>query len=317
MGPLQGSPPGATIAKMSLNWDDLRFVLALRQAGSLGAAARMLKVEQSTASRRLGALEAALGGKLVVRTPEGLKFNAAGELTADLAETMQAGIEALERRIGGEDQKPEGLVRLSATESVATFIMQGLLPLRADHPKIQVELVVATAALDLMRREADLAIRMFRESAPTLVTRKLGELGWSIYASRDWVERSQVALPADLSGRVLAGQPVIGFRGSVARAPGATWLSEHSHPEDIVLTADSVASAMNAARAGLGVAVLPCFAVHGDTKLVRLTPHVVARGEAFLVIPPDHRETVRVRLVMDAVQALFARERVVLEGSAP
>jgi len=301
---------------MSLNWDDLRFLLALRQAGSLGAAARLLKVEQSTASRRLSALETALGGKLVVRTPEGLKFNAAGELTADLAETVQAGIDDLVRRIGGEDQKPEGLVRLSATESVATFIMQGLLPLRTDHPKIQVELVVATAALDLVRREADLAIRMFRESSPTLVTRKLGELGWSVYASREWAEKTQLALPADLAGRALAGQPVVGYRGSVARAPGAVWLGEHSNAEDIVLTADTVSSALNAARAGLGIAVLPCFAAHGDAKLVRLSPAIVARTEAFLVIPPDHRETVRVRLVMDALQAVFARERAVLEGSA-
>jgi DNA-binding transcriptional LysR family regulator len=300
---------------MGLNWDDLRFLLALRQAGSLGAAARLLKVEQSTASRRLSALEAALGGKLVVRTPEGLKFNATGELVADLAETMQTGIQALERRIGGEDQKPEGLVRLSATESVATFIMQGLLPLRAEHPKIQIELVVASAALDLMRREADLAIRMFRESAPSLVTRKLGDVGWSIYASSDWLERNRLALPLELSGRPLKGHPVIGFRGSVARSPGAVWLGEHCSPEDIVLTADSVYSALNAARAGLGISVLPCFAVHGDSKLLRLSPAVVARTEAFLVIPPDHRETVRVRLVMDAVQALFAREREVLEGA--
>jgi DNA-binding transcriptional LysR family regulator len=315
MSPLQGSPPRTTIAKMALNWDDLRFLLALRQAGSLGAAARLLKVEQSTASRRLSALEAALGGKLVVRTPEGLKFNAAGELAADLAETVQAGIAALVRRVGGEDHKPEGLVRLSVTESVATFIMQGLLPLREEHPKIQIELVVASAPLDLMRREADVAIRMFRESAPTLVTRKLGEAGWSVYATRDWVESHRPALPLELSGRSLAGLPVIGYRGSVARAPGAIWLNEHSTPEDIVLTADSVSSALNAVRAGLGIAALPCFAVHGDANIVRLTPAVVARSEAFLVIPPDHRETVRVRLVMDAVQAHFARERAVLEGA--
>lgn len=300
---------------MSLNWDDLRFLLALRQAGSLGAAARLLKVEQSTASRRLSALETALGGKLVARTPEGLKFNPAGELAADLAETMQAGIVALERRIGGEDQKAEGLVRLSATESVATFIMQGLLPLREEHPKIQIELVVASAALDLMRREADVAIRMFRESIPTLVTRKVGEVGWAVYASPGWVERSRLPLPIALSGCSLGGLPVIGYRGSVARAPGAIWLDEHSSPADIVLTADSVSSALNAVRAGLGIAVLPCFAVHGDAKLVRLAPAVVARSEVFLVIPPDHRETVRVRLVMDAVQALFVRERAVLEGA--
>ena len=82
-----------------------------------------------------------------------------------------------------------------------------------------------------------------------------------------------------------------------------------------MLRADSVSSALNAARAGLGVAVLPCFAVHGDAKVVRLSPAIVARGEIFLVIPPDHRETVRVRLVMEAVQALFARERAVLEGA--
>ena len=130
--------------------------------------------------------------------------------------------------------------------------------------------MVATAALDLLRREADLAIRMFRESAPTLITRKLRDIASSVYASRDWAERSSVALSADLSGCALAGQP--GPRS--ARIDGAR-----------------------------------------PHQLVRLTPAVVARSEAFLVIPPDHRETVRVRLVMDAVQALFAREHAVLEGS--
>jgi DNA-binding transcriptional LysR family regulator len=299
---------------MSLNWDDLRFLLALRQAGSLGAAARLLKVEQSTASRRLGALEAALGGKLVARTPEGLKFNAAGELAADLAETIHAGIADLERRIGGEDQKAEGLVRLSTTESTATLIMRGLLPLREDHPKIRIELVVATAALDLTRREADVAIRMFRESSPTLITRKLGEVGWAVYASRNWVESSRLSTPISLAGRCLEGLPVIAYRGSVARTPGAAWLNEHSRPDDVVLTADSVASALNAVKAGLGVAVLPCFAVHHDPQLIRLAKDVVARNECFLVIPPDHRETVRVRLVMDAVQTLFESERALLEG---
>ena len=129
------------------------------------------------------------------------------------------------------------------------------------------------------------------------------------------MEKSRLALPIALSGPCFAGLPVIGYRGSVARAPGALWLNEHARPEDIVLTADSVSSALNAIRAGLGIAVLPCFAVHGDAKLVRLAPAVVTRGEIFLVIPPDHRETLRVRLVMDAVQALFARERVVLEGA--
>jgi DNA-binding transcriptional LysR family regulator len=301
---------------VSLNWDDLRFVLALRRAGSLGAAARLLKVEQSTASRRLSSLEEALGAQVVARTPSGVTLNEAGLLIAAVAEGFDAGIEDLTKRIAGEDRRPEGVVRLATTESMATFLMAGLVPLRQDHPKIHVQLVVGSAALDLVRREADLAVRLFREKSPSLVTRKIGELGWSLYASRAYVERTGLALGADLGAGALAGQPLIGYVGAAARSPGALWLAEHSRPEDLVLTCESVPSVLNAVKAGLGLSALPCFAAHGDASLVRLTPTLVARSEAFLVIPPDHRETVRVRLVMDAVTTIFERERKMLEGAA-
>ena len=182
---------------MSLNWDDLRFLLALRRAGSLGAAARLLKVEQSTAGRRLTSLEAALGAQLVARTPEGVVLNEAGLLVAGVAEGFDARIEDLTRRIGGEDRRPEGIVRLATTESMTTFLMAGLVPLREEHPKIHVQLVVGSAALDLMRREADLAVRLFREKSPALVTRKIGDIGWTLYASRAYVERTGVMPGAD------------------------------------------------------------------------------------------------------------------------
>src|SRR5689334_9364591 len=107
MAPLRESPPArGSVHSVSLDWDDLRFVLALRRAGSLGAAARALKVEQSTASRRLSALEAALGAQLVVRTPEGVALNEAGLLVAGLAEEVDRGIADMTRRIGGEDSRP-------------------------------------------------------------------------------------------------------------------------------------------------------------------------------------------------------------------
>jgi DNA-binding transcriptional LysR family regulator len=300
---------------VSLDWDDLRFVLALRRAGSLGASARLLKVEPSTASRRLSSLEAALGAQLVARTPEGVVLNEAGLLLAGLAEGFDASIEDLTRRIGGEDRRPEGLVRLATTESVATFLMPGLVALRQEHPKIQVRIVVSSAALDLIRREADLAVRMFRETRPELVTRKVADVGWSLYASRAYVERSGIALAADIGAYPLAGHPVIGYAGPTARSPGGLWLATHSRPEDVVVTGESVPSVLNAVKAGLGVSALPCFATHGDASLVRLTPSLIARGEAFLVIPPDHRETVRVRIVMDALTALFDRERTEMEGA--
>ncbi len=326
MPPLRESPPGheaPTLARVrraaedravGLDWDDLRFVLALRRAGSLGGAARLLKVEQSTASRRLTALESALGAQLVARTPEGLTLNDAGELVADLAQSIDGSVEELLRRIGGEDQRPEGLVRLSTTESFTPFLMGGLIPLRQEHPKIQVQLVVSSAALDLMRRDADVALRLFRETNPALVSRKLGVIGWSVYASQAYLDRTGFALKDDGAGWSLAGQAVVGYAGAAGRSPGAVWLVEHSRPEDVVLTGESVPSVMNAVRAGIGLSVLPCFAAHGNASVVRLTPAVVAQTDAFLVIPPDHRNTARVRLVMDAVTALFERERALLSG---
>jgi DNA-binding transcriptional LysR family regulator len=276
-----------------------------------------LKVEQSTVSRRLSSLEAALGAQLVARTPEGVVLNETGLLVTSLAEGFDAGLDELTRRIGGEDSRPEGIVRLATTESMATFLMAGLLPLRQEHPKIHVQIVVGSAALDLIRREADLAVRMFRETRPELVTRRIGgDIGWSIYASREYVARTGVTLGPDLGPRALAGQPVVGYSGPPARSPGAVWLAAHSRPEDVVFTGESVPAVLCAVKAGFGVSALPCFAVHGDACLVRLTPSLIARGEAFLVIPPDHRETARVRLVMDALTALFDRERKVLEGTA-
>ena len=312
--PLARVCPPAEHRAVGLDWDDLRFVLALRRAGSLGAAARLLKVEQSTASRRLTALESALGAQLVARTPEGLALSDAGELVADLAQSIDGGVEELLRRIGGEDQRPEGLVRLSTTETFTPLLMGGLIPLRQEHPKIQVQLVVSSAALDLMRRDADVALRLFRETNPALVTRKIGAIGWSVYASRAYLDRTGFVLKDDGPGCSFAGQAVVGYAGAAARSPGAVWLLEHSRPEDVALTGESVPSVMNAVRAGIGLSVLPCFSALGNAALVRLTPSVVAHSEAFLVIPPDHRNTVRVRLVMDAVTALFERERALLAG---
>jgi DNA-binding transcriptional LysR family regulator len=297
---------------MGLNWDDLRFLLALRRAGSLGAAARSLKVEPSTASRRLCSLEAAFGAQLAARTPEGLVLNDAGLLASDLAEQMDRSITDLLARIGGEDHRPEGIVRLATTESMAVLLMRGLVPLREANPKIQIELVVGSTALDLTRREADVAVRLFRETNPTLIARKLGNIGWSVFASRDYVERRGIVPGADL---VLTDHAVVGYKDPVSRAPGACWLAESTRPEQVVLAVDSVAAVANAVRAGLGVSALPCFVAPEYPTLVRLTPAVVAHGEAFIVIPPDHRAVARVRLVVDAVVALFDRERALLEGT--
>lgn len=299
---------------MGVNWDDLRFLLELRRAGSLGAAARALKVESSTVSRRLASLEGSLGTQLAARTPEGLVLNDAGELAAEFAETIDAGIGELLRRIGGDDQREEGLVRVSATESMTPFLMRGLQALRKAYPNIQVQLVVSNAAIDLVRREADVAIRLFREQNPALVTRKLCDIGWSVYAARTHAEQRGLTVGAAPSPGWLDGQAIVSYRGPPARSAGGAWLAANTRPEDVVLSCESVQAVASAVKAGLGVSALPCFVGCDDPALVRITPAVVASVEAFVVIPPDHRHTVRIRIVTDALAHLFEQERAVLAG---
>lgn len=165
--------------------------------------------------------------------------------------------------------------------------------MRQEYPKVQVQLVVSSAALDLVRRDADVALRLFRETNPALVARKIGEVGWSVYASRAYLERTKFALD-EKSKRSLEGQAVVGYAGSAGRSAGALWVFENCRPEDIVLTGESVPSVLNAVRAGIGVSALPCFATHGDASLVRLTPSV-GRGA--------HRSMAAPRLCVDGFRA--------------
>ena len=155
-------------------------------------------------------------------------------------------------------------------------------------------------------------MRVFRETNPSLIVRKLGEIGWSVFASRDYVDRNGIVPGPNFK---LGDLAVVGYKDPVTRAAGAVWLSANTCPQQVVLTGDSVMAVLNAVRAGMGASAMPCFAAE-EPGLVRLTPAVVAKGEIFVVIPPNQRDTRRVRLVMDAIVTLFERERERLAGTA-
>jgi DNA-binding transcriptional LysR family regulator len=131
---------------------------------------------------------------------------------------------------------------------------------------------------------------------PTLVARKVAEVGWSLYASAAYVERAGIVSGPNVAVDDLAidDLAVIGYREPVNHSPGAVWLSANTRPQQIVLAGDSVASVVNAVRAGMGVSALPCFVAIDQPDLVRVTSAVVAKGDLYVVIPPNHRETRRV-----------------------
>lgn len=113
----------------------------------------------------------------------------------------------------------------------------------------------------------------------------------------------------------LRGHEIVGFADASARSPGALWLATRADATNVVIRGNSLNAVLNAARAGLGVAVLPCFLVPSNADLLRLTPGTIAMSEAFLAIPPDLKDVARVKVVLEGLVELFARERMLLAGA--
>lgn len=287
-----------------MDWNDLRYFLAVQRAGSLAGAARLLKVEHSTVSRRLAALEEALGARLYTRGSDGLVPTAAAVALRPLAEEVERAAEAVTRNISGDSGRPEGVVRLTTSEAFSGLIVKGLGELRARHPALTVEILSGNQAFDIGRGEADLALRIMNKKDPDLIMRKVCEAGWSLYASESYLTRA--GLPRREDG--LAGHQVVAFDETLAQVPGALWLAAHAKRAEVGFRANSLVSALNAVVIGMGVSVLPCFLAEVEPQLRRLTPEVLASRDVWLVVHPDLARVARVRAVMDFLLEILGRE---------
>ncbi len=292
----------------SVDWDDLKYLLAVADAGALAPAAKALAVDPSTVSRRITALEKALGAELVARTPEGMTLTAAGQAAATVARRVDGELAALAAELAGSLDVPTGVARVSTTEAFAANVMRAVAPLHAKYPRLQIDVVPAHQAVDLRRREADLAVRMFRDEHDGLALRRLGQLGWSLYATRQYID-------AHPPGRgLLDGHTVIGYTETAM--PGARWLAEHAKPEAVRMRTTSPGAALEAALADLGVCTVPCYLADRETGLVRLTDQVVAHSDVYAVFLPERRGDAKLRVIIDALVAMFAADGVRLAGGA-
>jgi DNA-binding transcriptional LysR family regulator len=294
----------------SLDWNDLRYFLAVCRAGTLVGAARSLHVRHSTVGRRVEALEAALGVSLFMRAPDGFVLTEAGSGIVSLAEEAERAVAAVERRVAGGDKRIDGIVRVTTSESFSGFLMRRLPELQAQHPTLTVEVLTGNASLDLMRREADLAIRFMETTQADLICKRLCDAGWSLYASETYLARAgNPKTPTDL-----ARHDIIGFDETMARSPGAIWLEEHKAGARVVVRCNSLMSALNASIVGMGVAVLPCFLAEAEPSLRRLTDEVLATRAIWVVFHPDVAQIRRVRTVIDFVSTIIGKEATTFRG---
>lgn len=292
------------------DWNDLRYLLAIARTGTLTSAARELGVEHTTVGRRLAALEGALGKRLFTRGPDGLVATSAAREILPLAEEIAARVDAIDRRISGEDARIEGIVRVTTSEALSGYLVKQFVALRERHPQLVVEILSGNRAFDLMRGEADLAVRAREVDEPGLVVRKLATAGWSMYASPAYVARKG----APPSPEDLRGHELVGFDKSMGAVPGALWLDEHGEGAQIVMRGNSIVAALNATILALGIAVLPCFIADPESALQRVTPRVLGGRGIFLVAHPDLTKVAKVRTVMDFVVETFERDAKLWSG---
>lgn len=288
------------------NWDDLRLFLAVARAGTLSGAAREIGVNHSTVFRRIGAFEETLGVRLFDRLPNGYALTAAGEAMQESALRVEEEIAALDRRVTGQDLRLSGVVRITTVDMLA----QGLLPrhllaFRRAYPGIEIELTVGNATLNLTRREADVALRVGNQPPETLVGRRVGRLAFAIYGASDAGETREP----------LAEQSWIGFDAEHAPLVRAfAGFLPDAHP---AFRVNSVAAAIAAARAGLGLATLPCAVADLDPDLTRIAPLPESFTlDLWLLTHEDLRRTARIRAFLDFMAETLAQEAPLLEGAA-
>jgi DNA-binding transcriptional LysR family regulator len=227
-----------------------------------------------------------------------------------LAEEVERAVNALARKVGGDDGRIEGTVRLTSSEVMSGFVLKNMGPLRGEHPALRIEVLSSNRSLDLTRGEADIAVRIAPTAQPDLLVRKVAACGWSLYAASSYADARGVLDDAT----TLAGHEIIGYDDSLSGVPGALWLAEHGEGATTALRANSIVSALNAALAGLGIAAIPCFLGDVESTLRRMTPTIIGNRDVFVVVHPDTARVARVRAVMDFLVDLYARHAQLLSG---
>src|SRR5271156_6175862 len=301
---------GIAAMTAALDWDEFRLVKAIADARSLTGAAESLSVNHSTIFRRLATIEAAVGARLFERSRSGYQPTPAGEEMIALATTLADSINEFERRVAGRDVTPTGELRVTLVDAIAVGLLGPVLTrFRAVSPGVQLDLIVAAQALNLSRRDADVAIRTTNEPPESLVGRRICLVRWAVYGAS--------ALAAEYGPRLVASAPWIGFGDNFAPPLARRWIEETIGPRRQVCRIDSVLGMAEAAAAGVGAAILPCFLGDRRAGLVRVgAPLSELDVDLWILTHADLRHSARVRAFMEVAGAELVKMRKLIEGAA-
>ncbi|GLK63836.1 LysR family transcriptional regulator [Paracoccus kondratievae] len=280
-----------------MDWDDLRIFLAVARADSLSGAGRRLGIDASTVGRRVARLEASLGAKLFVKTPQGYGLAPEGERLLPHAEAVEAALSEAEEALSGPGDLT-GQLRIGAPDGCANYLLpQVCAKLSQDHPRLEIQIIALPRVFNLSRREADMAIAVSQPQAGRLVVQRLTDYQLHLAAHQDYLR----AHPPIRSREDLHGHRMIGYIADMIFDRELDYLPE-TGMEWAALTSNSVSVQMQAIRAGAGLGIVHDFAIPFCPGVRRvLTDQVSLTRSFWLIRHADDRRSQRMNRLAEAL----------------
>ncbi|MFJ8815663.1 LysR family transcriptional regulator [Amycolatopsis thermoflava] len=294
-----------------VNLEDLRYFLSLTRYGRLATAAERLEVEHTTIRRRVLALEKQLGERLFDKTPRGWTLTSAGRRLLPYAQRIEAEADAARAAVSNDRHSPRGTVRIVATDGFGgSVIAPGLARLRERHPGIAVELVTRMYLLDYGVGEFDLAVTIHRPERPGFHIAHLCDYDLRLYGSPGYLAgHPRIRVQDDL-----ADQDLVWFVPSLLDLPELQSAEDIAAKANVVFRTTNLFAQVEAAAAGVGLGLVPCFLAHHDDRLIPVLHDQVWARRTFWVITPNRLlNTERVALVAEhlAETARLAQDRLI------
>jgi len=291
-----------------MDWDNLRYFLAVARKGSIRAAASDLSVNHSTVARRISSFEKQLGVRLFERLPNGYVLTSTGEEMVKSAQSIEDEVVKLDRQVIGRDAQLNGVLRVTMPTALAThLLMPDIAAFTRLYPNIQLEMAFSSEEFNLRKREADIAIRLTQSPPDYLVGRRVLHPAKGVYASLEYLRHHD---PENEPEK-------LNWIGWEELSAITQWNKDSRYAvAPVTYKADDLLAQLEAVKAGIGIAMLPCFLADKVSSLVRLEL-INAKGicgDLWVLTHEDLRATARVRAFIDHMLAAFEQHRDLLLG---
>jgi DNA-binding transcriptional LysR family regulator len=289
------------------DWNDLIYFLELARQSRLAPAARRLKVDHTTVSRRIAELEKSLSVKLFDRKPDGFVLTDYGHRLFSIAERIEQEAYSIEPALGSDTSTATGRVRVATMEGIGAFYLaERFAELASRNPGVTTELVTERHLINLTKREADIFISFVHPQGQRLVVKKLGSFRLALYASPAYLDRRGVPASRD----DLASHTFVDYIEDLVAIQPVHWLLDVLEPSNVAFRSSSMHAQQNAVAAGAGIGLLPLFSAKANVKLVPvLADEVKVCRDVFLSVHEDIEFMARVRSVSRYLVDIFEHDK--------